>query len=223
MLVYLLRHGKTAWNLEGRYQGRSDIPLCEAGKQELSPADFSPERVYVSPMKRAAETAQLLFPGVQPIVVPGLEEMDFGAFEGKSVAELEDDEDFGRWLADSAHNAPPGGETGLQMAERLMRALSEIFAHMMQNRITSAAVITHGGAIMTLLTAFGYPRRELGSWSVENGKGYTILMSPQMWMRDNSFEIYDTVPSMLEEGDNRWDTRSWAMDLSDLEDPEDEE
>ena len=35
MLVYLLRHGKTAWNLEGRYQGRSDIPLCEAGKQEL--------------------------------------------------------------------------------------------------------------------------------------------------------------------------------------------
>ena len=44
-----------------------------------------------------------------------------------------------------------------------------------------------------------------------------------MWMRDNSFEIYDTVPSMLEEGDNRWDTRSWAMDLEDLEDLEDEE
>ena len=55
---------------------------------------------------------------------------------------------------------------------------------------------------------------------MENGKGYTILMSPQMWMRDNSFEIYDTVPSMLEEGDNRWDTRSWAMDLEDLEDEE---
>lgn len=86
------------------------------------------------------------------------------------------------------------------MAERLMKALSEIFAHMMQNRITSAAVVTHGGVIMTLLTAFGYPKRELGSWSVENGKGYTILMSPQMWMRDNSFEIYDTLPSMLEEG-----------------------
>ena len=91
---------------------------------------------------------------------------------------------------------------------------------MMQNRITSAAVVTHGGVIMTLLTAFGYPKRELGIWSVENGKGYTILMSPQMWMRDNSFEIYDTVPSMLEEGDNRWDTRSWAMDLEDLEDEE---
>ena len=57
---------------------------------------------------------------------------------------------------------------------------------------------------------------------MENGKGYTILMSPQMWMRDNSFEIYDTVPSMLEEGDNRWDTRSWAMDLEDLEDLEDD-
>ena len=104
-------------------------------------------------------------------VVDDLQEMDFGEFEGKSVAELEDNEDFGRWLADSAHNAPPGGETGLQMAERLMKALSEIFAHMMQNRITSAAVVTHGGVIMTLLTAFGYPKRELGSWKCGKRQG----------------------------------------------------
>ena len=195
--LHLIRHGQTEGNKNGLFIGRTDMPVSEEGFDELSRLRDTYEyprvgAVYTSPLRRCLQTAEFLYPNNMLTVVDDLQEMDFGAFEGKSVAELEDDEDFGRWLADSAHNAPPGGETGLQMAERLMRALSEIFAHMMQNRITSAAVITHGGAIMTLLTAFGYPRRELGSWSVENGKGYTILMSPQMWMRDNSFEIYDT-------------------------------
>lgn len=93
----------------------------------------------------------------------------------------------------------------------------------MQNRITSAGVVTHGGVIMTLLTALRLSQAGTGQLECGKRQGYTILMSPQMWMRDNSFEIYDTVPSMLEEGDNRWDTRSWAMDLEDLEDLEDEE
>ena len=226
--LHLIRHGQTEGNQKGLFVGRTDMPVSEEGFDELSRLRDTYEyprvgAVYTSPLRRCIQTAEFLYPNNMLTVVDDLQEMDFGEFEGKSVAELEDNEDFGRWLADSAHNAPPGGETGLQMAERLMKALSEIFAHMMQNRITSAAVVTHGGVIMTLLTAFGYPKRELGSWSVENGKGYTILMSPQMWMRDNSFEIYDTVPSMLEEGDNRWDTRSWAMDLEDLEDLEDEE
>ena len=119
--------------------------------------------------------------------------------------------------------APPQGEDKEAFYHRLRHGFESILDDMMAYKIHDAAVVTHGGVIMTLLTAFGYPKRELGSWSVENGKGYTILMSPQMWMRDNSFEIYDTVPSMLEEGDNRWDTRSWAMDLEDLEDLEDEE
>ena len=193
--LHLIRHGQTEGNQKGLFVGRTDMPVSEEGFDELSRLRDTYEyprvgAVYTSPLRRCLQTAEFLYPNNMLTVVDDLQEMDFGAFEGKSVADLEDDEAFGRWLADSAHNAPPGGETGLQMAERLMRAISEIFAHMMQNRITSAAVITHGGAIMTLLTAFGYPRRELGSWSVENGKGYTILMSPQMWMRDNSFEIY---------------------------------
>ena len=99
------------------------------------------------------------------------------------------------------------------LKERLLHALTQIFGHMMQECLTNVAVVTHGGVIMTLLSAFGFPQREMGAWSVDNGRGYTILLTPQMWMRDNRFEIYDTVPSALEEGDNRWDTRSFLMEV----------
>ena len=74
MLIYLLRHGATSYNAEGRYQGRSDISLSPAGRAALAPADFSPESVYVSPLSRAAETAAILFPGAARIPVPALTE-----------------------------------------------------------------------------------------------------------------------------------------------------
>ena len=216
--LHLIRHGATAGNAEGRFIGRTDLPVSEEGFDELARLRDTYDyprvgAVYTSPLRRCIQTAEFLYPNSLLTVVDGLQEMDFGAFEGKTIEELEGEESFGRWLADSAHNAPPDGETGLQMAERLVGAVSEVLAHMMQNRITSAAVVTHAGVINTLLSLCGFPQREFGSWSVENGKGYTVLLSAQMWMRDNRFEIYDTVPSMLEEGDNRWDTRTFAMDL----------
>ena len=60
MRVCLLRHGETAWNAQGRYLGRTDLPLTPAGRAALGPAGFAPARVYVSPLRRTAETAELL-------------------------------------------------------------------------------------------------------------------------------------------------------------------
>ena len=94
MLIYFLRHGATACNAEGRYQGRRDIPLSPAGRAALGPADFSPEAVYVSPLARAAETAAILFPAAAQIPVPALAEMDFGVFEGRTWREMEHDGDY---------------------------------------------------------------------------------------------------------------------------------
>ena len=49
MLIYLLRHGLTAYNAEKRYQGQRDIPLCPAGRAQLRQADLRPETVYITP------------------------------------------------------------------------------------------------------------------------------------------------------------------------------
>ena len=59
MHVYLLRHGRTAWTEQHRYQGRRDIPLSPEGEAELRQADFRPEAVWVSPLSRARRTAEL--------------------------------------------------------------------------------------------------------------------------------------------------------------------
>lgn len=183
MLVYLLRHGKTAWNLEGRYQGRSDIPLCEAGKQELSPADFSPERVYVSPMKRAAETAQLLFPGVQPIVVPGLEEMDFGTFEGKRFRDLADDQNYRSWVEGNCTAPCPGGEGREDFSRRVCAAFERLMAREREQLV----IVAHGGTQMAILERYGRPHRDYFAWQSPNGGGF--LLEAEHWEQTRELRL----------------------------------
>ena len=65
MLIYLLRHGLTAYNAEKRYQGQRDIPLCPAGRAQLRQADLRPETVYITPLCRTRQTAEVLFPGAK--------------------------------------------------------------------------------------------------------------------------------------------------------------
>ena len=71
MRVYLLRHGRTAYNDEQRYQGLRDIPLSQTGEEELRPVEEAPETVYVSPLSRARRTAELLFPHARQVPVEG--------------------------------------------------------------------------------------------------------------------------------------------------------
>ena len=89
MLIYLLRHGLTAYNAEKRYQGQRDIPLCPAGRAQLRQADLRPETVYITPLCRTRQTAEVLFPGARLVEVKDLQEMCFGSFEGRNFIEME--------------------------------------------------------------------------------------------------------------------------------------
>ena len=73
MLIYLLRHGLTAYNAEKRYQGQRDIPLCPAGRAQLRQADLRPETVYITPLCRTRQTAEVLFPGARLVEVKDLQ------------------------------------------------------------------------------------------------------------------------------------------------------
>ena len=82
--LILIRHGKTAGNLLGRYIGsRTDEPLCDEGREGLAGKQLPEvERLYVSPMKRCVETAEILWPGFdrkKMQKVTDLRECDFGA------------------------------------------------------------------------------------------------------------------------------------------------
>ena len=83
----LIRHGATLSNKEGRYLGKTDEALSPEGicGLEKSVADRSystADVLFSGPMKRCLETAQILYPGQTPIIIPEWTEMDFGAFEG---------------------------------------------------------------------------------------------------------------------------------------------
>ena len=102
--IHLIRHAMTAENLEGRYIGHTDVPLCEEGikqveqmKQEMEYP--SADAVFSSPLSRCIDTAKLIYPDREPVVINELIEYDFGEFEGKTAEDLKDDEDFAEWLS----------------------------------------------------------------------------------------------------------------------------
>lgn len=198
--IHFIRHGMTQANKEGRYVGsRTDYEICNDGMRELIDLRESYEYppvgiVYTSPMARCIQTAGIVYPGRELMTVPQLREVDFGDFEGKTIGELKDNEDYRNWLANAHETAPPGGESGQDFLYRLVEGMRFIVDDMMKSEIYDAAVVTHGGVIMTLLAALGMPRRPMQDWLVGNGRGYTCFVNPQLWLRDGLMEVAGIMP-----------------------------
>lgn len=174
--ILLVRHGKTAGNLEGRYIGnRTDEPLCEEGIQSLREKKYPPlDRVYASPMKRCVETAKILWPGCRPVLVPDLRECDFGAFENRNYQEMNGDPDYQAWI-DSGGTMPfPGGEDQAAFRRRCREAFAQIVRELRCQACACAAVVAHGGTIMAILEAFGSPEKNYFDFQVKNGCGYLL-------------------------------------------------
>ncbi|APG48294.1 histidine phosphatase family protein [Phaeobacter porticola] len=120
----LLRHGHTHWNRAGRIQGRSDIELDAAARSELAaqtlPAPWDCADLWSSPLKRAAETAQLIA-GHAPLAAPELIEMNWGDWEGQLGVDLKADPSSG--FRDIEHwgwdYRPPGGESPQEVWDRI--------------------------------------------------------------------------------------------------------
>lgn len=174
--------------------GQLDVPLCVEGEQSLLEMKINyvyppAEIVFASPLARCVRTAGILYPDAEMIKLDSLMDMDLGEFEGKSFDELQGRSDFARWLKNSSENPPPGGEELSEFTRRIIEAAGDVFAIMMERKASDAAVVTHGGVIMTLLAAIGVPRMPLHEWATGNGEGYTLLFTPQMWMRDGMAEV----------------------------------
>lgn len=213
--LHLICHGLTEANLQGKYIGKLDEPLCDRGVEDLLTLQGTyryptAEAVYSSPLARCVQTAELLYPDVYLQIVDDLRELDFGTFDGCTAEELQNNPAFLAWLEDSATSAPPGGESGAQLFARIHNALDQILRNMMEEEISSAAVITHGGIIAMLLSACGLPKGSIEEWRAPHGEGFTISLSAQMWLRDGVFEVITMLP--LEKGD---DYQGWESDFDD--------
>ena len=160
MKVFIVRHGETKWNKERRIQGREDIPLNEFGrslarktKEGLRHIPF--DVVFTSPLKRAKETASIITEGRGLLMIEEerIKEMSFGEYEGRRNGRkyAEVPEEFHLFFKDPArYNAPPGGETFLEVKERTGEFLKELFAREGLKNST-ILVVTHGAALAAML------------------------------------------------------------------------
>lgn len=206
--IHLIRHGLTEGNLLGQYIGSTDVPLARQGREQLQRLMEHAHlpycgRYYSSPLKRCLETMALLYPDQTPEIVKDLAEYDFGAFEKKTGEQLQEDPDYLEWLAGGPDACPPLGESNQHFAGRVCGAFEKIVEDLMRTGVTSAAICTHGGVIMTLMSAYGLPERPFHEWMVGNGEGYTLRITPGIWMRGYKLEVFplQSLPNETEEED----------------------
>ena len=198
--IHFIRHGLTEANLDGRYIGKTDLPLCSAGIERLeelkTKIDYPyTELIFSSPLARCLETAEIIYPSIEPTVIEELAEYDFGEFENKTALELENDEDYKGWTSGRIPS-PPNAEDPKAFTERLALGLNKMVRIMMEKGVYDAAAVMHGGAIMTLFSATALPRRAAVEWITEDGLGYTAKITPSLYGKSGIIEIVDTVPKI---------------------------
>ena len=172
-----IRHGATRGNLEKRYTGTTDEPLCDEGRAAIErgrQGGIYPDvrQVVVSPMTRCLQTATLIYPGIGPQPESQLRETDFGLFEYKNHEELMADENcrdkYQAWI-DSGGRLPfPEGESMAQTADRCCRA----FERLLPALTGDTAFIVHGGTVMSILSQYAEPHKEYYDYRCDPGTGY---------------------------------------------------
>lgn len=194
MRVWLLRHGETDYNARRKYLGRTDLPLSERGRARLVRANFLPDTVYVSPLRRTAETAELLFPGSRLIVEPDFREMDFGIFEGKSWKDMEELPAYRAWVEGGCLDAPPGGESRSRFCRRVCSAFEALVEAQRRAGAQRLVIVAHGGTQMAALERFGQPGRDYYDWNGPLGGGF--VLDSARWEREHVLDLVDTVTYM---------------------------
>ena len=171
--LYLMRHGQTVWNAQGRMQGWLDSPLTELGRRQAEwqaalVADVTGAARYASPLGRAQQTAAIVFGGAEVISDDRLREIDVGDFSGHCYPDLVAAHPHlfgGGRLA--WYDRAPGGE-GLAA----LRARAEAF---LADLTGPALIVTHGITLRMLrLVALGRPDTLLEDMSVEQGAVHVI-------------------------------------------------
>jgi probable phosphoglycerate mutase len=171
--IYLVRHGETDWNAEGRLQGHNDIPLNAVGREQaLDAAERLPrtaKAVVSSDLGRARETAEGL---PDPTTDAGLRERSFGAFEGLTSRECQArfPREWELYRTDPSRPIPRGEPQDAFLA-RIRSAV--LAASRAARRDRPAVVVTHGGVVRALLESL-FPREGNTAVLVPNGAIYRV-------------------------------------------------
>jgi len=170
MDILFIRHGMTEGNRQSRYIGRTDEPLSPEGILQARGAVFktSCTRVYVSPLKRTGQTAAILFPEAEQVIVEGFREMDFGVFENRNAEEMVQDPQYREWINGMCTSRCPGGESRAEFCARVCNAFTDLIASLRAEYSDTAVLVVHGGTIMAILERFSVPKKDYFDYRIGN-------------------------------------------------------
>jgi probable phosphoglycerate mutase len=185
--ILAIRHGETAWNVDTRIQGHLDIPLNDTGRRQAErlaralAARDEIHAIYSSDLQRAFHTAQAIAAatGAPLTAHRGLRERGFGIFEGKTYVEIEQawPEESLHWRRRTPHWAPQGGESLLQVRERITHTLHELAA---QHPGQQIILVAHGGVMDQLYrAATGQDLQAPRTWELGNTAVNRLLWTPE--------------------------------------------
>lgn len=172
--VLFWRHGRTSWNLAGRFQGQTDIALDEVGHEQARRAaellaSLKPAAILSSDLQRTRQTAKYLAAATSltASVDARLRETYAGDWEGLTFAEIDSQfpAESSAWKAGAVELRPGGGETRLEVGSRVADAVSESVSALEVGELL--VVVTHGGAIRSGLSAMLQLPKEY--WSLLSG------------------------------------------------------
>ncbi len=181
--LWLIRHGQTDWNLEGRYQGQSDVPLNAAGMAQAeafaaSLCEQQFDALYTSDLARAYQTAQVIAActGLPVQADPRLREINQGQWQGRTLEEIKGIYNEGaqakRVAIDPVTTRAPGGESVWEVSQRMAQAADDIARRYPSGRVL---VVGHGLALATLYCqAEGFPLAQVYSHIPENTQATII-------------------------------------------------
>jgi alpha-ribazole phosphatase len=172
---YLVRHGETTWNKNGRFQGKTDIHLSPKGKEQAEKLaswfeDKEIDAIYSSSLSRAVETADPISKALHmPIHTSDeLLELNFGKWEGKNFAEIESlwPGMMSQMMANPEKITPPGGESYQDCETRVVKFLREISK---DRKEQSFVIVSHGAAIRTMICGLlSLPLKYIWKLSLDN-------------------------------------------------------
>jgi broad specificity phosphatase PhoE len=157
LTLYFLRHGETEFSKSGGFCGELDPELTSTGNQmaqEFAAAYQSLpwSGIYCSPMKRTIATAKILSEGVGVSLQlrDGLKEIKYGAWEGLTADEVKQNhhDEYQRWITEPAWNAPPDGETSIEISNRASQIISEIVHQFTDGNVL---IVSHKATIRIIL------------------------------------------------------------------------
>ncbi len=176
-----VRHGESIANAEGWLAGHADVGLSERGRAQAQALvgrwPERPDRIFVSDLQRARETASIALAGhAEPVVSPRLRERHLGMWEGAYKAHLKEQGHWERLLA--WEQGPPGGEAQREVAIRMLGWLEE------HDAVGVTAVIGHGTALRTVLGLLdGIPPDEIGWSPLGNGELIVRVVPLGTWAK----------------------------------------